>query len=854
MSDPTPNPVFARDPGALSRCAALAWTESAQAVLVDGVPGGGVRALLAGLESGKSGQAANIFRFCAEPAGEPAEFHALAELFTKNHDPGGAIRRTLELPAEDGSGLHRKFRTLRSLLLAGPLRKKNSVIVVEEAQWCDESSVRFLDFLLRCGRGERFLIVLCRRPGEPGPGVWALGQLGAQDRCHRWEVTAPSPVDALAGLPAQVRTVATAVAVLDEQNVTRVAALCGLPARSVRIAIDAIRRANLFTGCVLDRSVRTRLLAETPAEELARMHLHAARMLNDDARPAAEVAPHLGALPRLDERWMVDVALEAAAAAQDPATAVAHLARAAAAEPARLDVRLALAAARLGLDPDAAMTELRTAAGHARDARDHCAIAVLYALAATAPDAGGHRAPVGGLVDRLAQRFGTASPAVPVAALAAAATTREAARGLLRDRAATAPRAAAARHPGARDLADRAAALALTGRGTEVAAACARAVVRMPAAAASSDDLLAAARALRLVDDAPNTVRALDRAVAEAAVRGDGPALGRVLAARSRVLRESGDRDGALADVRVAVLASAGQRPGLMVRTTLATALRDDGELAAAERLLHAVRPEELEAAPADRHLWLLGRARGRALRSDVDGALDLLLESGRGQAEAGIGNPVFAPWWFTATLLLAGAGRHREAAGYAERGQELAASWPTATARGLVLLGRGAGASGTRAVELLAEASRVLATSPCRVEYARSEYLLGKALTLVGDRKTARQHLRQAALLAAGSGWRSIGAPARELLEESGGRLRKPRADVLTLREREVADLVAGGASNRDVASALFVSPRTVELHLTNVYRKLAVDSRAELAAALRASARPAVPEAAKRTHGLAG
>ncbi|WP_372666826.1 LuxR C-terminal-related transcriptional regulator [Amycolatopsis kentuckyensis] len=854
MSDPTPNPVFARDPGALSRCAVLAWTESAQAVLVDGVPGGGVRALLAGLESEKPGQSANIFRFCAESAGEPAEFHALTELFTKNHDPGGAIRRTLELPAEDGSGLHRKFRTLRSLLLAGPLRKKNPAIVVEEAQWCDESSLRFLDFLLRCGRGERFLIVLCRRPDEPGPGVWALGQLGAQDRCHRWEVAAPSPVDALAGLPAQARTVATALAVLDEQNVTRVAALCGLPARSVRIAIDAIRHANLFTGCVLDRSVRSRLLAETPAGELARMHLHAARMLNDDARPAAEVAPHLGALPRLDERWMVDLALEAAAVAKDPATAVAHLSRAAAAEPARLDVRLALAAARLGLDPDAAMTELRTAAGHARDPRDHCAIAVLYALAATAPDATGHRAPVGGLVDRLAQRFAVASPAVPVAALAAAATTREAARGLLRDRAATAPRAAAARHPGARDLADRAAALALTGRGTEVAAACARAVVRMPAAAASSDDLLAAARTLRLVDDAPNTVRALDRAVAEAAVRGDGPALGRALAARSRILRESGDRDGALADVRVAVLASAGQRPGLLVRTTLATALRDDGELAAAERLLHAVRPQELEAAPADRHLWLLGRARGRALCADVDGALDLLLESGRGQAEAGIGNPVFAPWWFTATLLLAGAGRHREAAGYAERGQELAASWPTATARGLVLLGQGAGASGTRAVELLAEASRVLATSPCRVEYARSEYLLGKALTLVGDRKTARQHLRQAALLAAGSGWRSIGVLARELLEESGGRLRKPRADVLTLREREVADLVAGGASNRDVASALFVSPRTVELHLTNVYRKLAVDSRAELAAALRASAGPAVPEAAKRTHGLAG
>ncbi|WP_329044553.1 helix-turn-helix transcriptional regulator [Amycolatopsis sp. NBC_01488] len=379
-------------------------------------------------------------------------------------------------------------------------------------------------------------------------------------------------------------------------------------------------------------------------------------------------------------------------------------------------------------------------------------------------------------------------------------------------------------------------------------------MVRLPVAAAGSDDLLAAARTLRLVDDAPNALRALDRAVAEAAVRGDRPGLGRALAARYCALRESGDRDGALADVRVAALATAGQRPGIEVRTALSIALRDDDEPAAAERLLRGVRPGELDGAPSERHLWLLALARARAARGDVDGALELLLESGRRQGEAGLGNPVFAPWWFTATLLLAGNGRPGEAAVLAERGQELAEGWPTPTARGLVLVGRGVVTSGTRAVELLAEAVRVLANSPCRVEYARAEYLLGKALTGAGDRKAARQHLRQAAMLSACSGWRSIGALARELLEESGGRLRKPRADVLTLREREVADLVARGASNRDVAGTLFVSPRTVELHLTNVYRKLAVDSRAELAAALRASAGSPVPGAPKRTHGLAG
>ncbi|MEU8632208.1 LuxR C-terminal-related transcriptional regulator, partial [Amycolatopsis sp. NPDC048633] len=405
------------------------------------------------------------------------------------------------------------------------------------------------------------------------------------------------------------------------------------------------------------------------------------------------------------------------------------------------------------------------------------------------------------------------------------------------------------------DIRRRSATLALAGRGSEVAAACARAVVRLPAAAASSDDLLAAARTLRLVDDAPNALRALDRAVAEAAVRGDQPALGRSLAARYHALRESGDREGALADLRVAALADSGRRPALAVRIALSTALCDDDEPAAAEALLRGARPDELAGEPAQHQLWLLCLARVRAARSDVDGALELLLESGRRQEEAGIGNPVFAPWWFTATLLLAAHGRHEEAAAYAERGEELAEGWQTPTARGLVLLGRGVAASGTRAVELLAEAGRVLAASPCRVEYARAEYLLGKALTGVGDRKAARQHLRQAAMLSACSGWRSIGGLARELLEEAGGRLRKPGADVLTQREREVAELVAGGASNRDVAGTLFVSPRTVELHLTNVYRKLAVDSRAELAAALRASAgSPSVSSAPKRTHGLAG
>lgn len=54
---------------------------------------------------------------------------------------------------------------------------------------------------------------------------------------------------------------------------------------------------------------------------------------------------------------------------------------------------------------------------------------------------------------------------------------------------------------------------------------------------------------------------------------------------------------------------------------------------------------------------------------------------------------------------------------------------------------------------------------------------------------------------------------------------------EALTTRERDVCELVAGGATNREAATALFVSPRTVEHHLRQAYRKLGVRSRTELA-----------------------
>jgi DNA-binding CsgD family transcriptional regulator len=61
---------------------------------------------------------------------------------------------------------------------------------------------------------------------------------------------------------------------------------------------------------------------------------------------------------------------------------------------------------------------------------------------------------------------------------------------------------------------------------------------------------------------------------------------------------------------------------------------------------------------------------------------------------------------------------------------------------------------------------------------------------------------------------------------------LRASAAVELTAQERQVAGLVRQGLTNRDVATRLFVSPRTVDFHLRDVFAKLQVSSRAELTA----------------------
>jgi DNA-binding CsgD family transcriptional regulator len=117
--------------------------------------------------------------------------------------------------------------------------------------------------------------------------------------------------------------------------------------------------------------------------------------------------------------------------------------------------------------------------------------------------------------------------------------------------------------------------------------------------------------------------------------------------------------------------------------------------------------------------------------------------------------------------------------------------------------------------------------------ERARTELCFGEQLRRRGLRRDARIHLGIALETFESGGAIPWAERARSELRASGLTLRRrePAApEQLTPQELQIARLVAEGRTNRDVAATLFLSPKTVEFHLTRIYRKLEIHSRSEL------------------------
>ena len=164
-----------------------------------------------------------------------------------------------------------------------------------------------------------------------------------------------------------------------------------------------------------------------------------------------------------------------------------------------------------------------------------------------------------------------------------------------------------------------------------------------------------------------------------------------------------------------------------------------------------------------------------------------------------------------------------------------MAATAPSSTdwSRGTQARCRALLSEGESAERLYREAIERLARTRRRPELARAHLLFGEWLRREQRRVEAREHLRAAHDQFTALGMEAFGDRAARELAATGERVRKRTVetrDDLTAQERQIAWLARDGLSNPEIGAQLFLSPRTVEWHLSNVFTKLGIRSRHEL------------------------
>jgi class 3 adenylate cyclase/DNA-binding CsgD family transcriptional regulator len=265
-------------------------------------------------------------------------------------------------------------------------------------------------------------------------------------------------------------------------------------------------------------------------------------------------------------------------------------------------------------------------------------------------------------------------------------------------------------------------------------------------------------------------------------------------------------------------------------------ALIERGEVSRARELLQSL------AAPANEQasttFTLRGaRSRMRLAEGDHAGALDDLLALGALAEQLEVRNPAIAGWRSQAALALLGLGRSDEARRYAAEGVSLARQWGAPRTLGRSLVAAGLAESDEDGLAFLREAVAVLEPSEARLEFARALIELGAALRRANQRSESREPLRRGLELATACGALPLAELAETELLATGARPRRialSGVESLTPSERRVAQMAAEGSTNRQIAQDLFVTTKTVEVHLSSVYRKLDIASRTQLPAAL--------------------
>jgi DNA-binding CsgD family transcriptional regulator len=195
---------------------------------------------------------------------------------------------------------------------------------------------------------------------------------------------------------------------------------------------------------------------------------------------------------------------------------------------------------------------------------------------------------------------------------------------------------------------------------------------------------------------------------------------------------------------------------------------------------------------------------------------------------------------WSLAELVEAGSrsGAAQEAAAALRRLEGRTLATGTDWALGVLARSKALLSDGPAAESLYREAIERLGRGGIVIHLARAHLLYGEWLRRVNRRYDGREHLRIAYQTFSGIGAEAFAERARSELLATGEEVRKRTAEtgsVLTAQESQIVRLAAERHTNPEIASQLFISPRTVEYHLHKVFTKLGVSSRRELPDALR-------------------
>jgi DNA-binding CsgD family transcriptional regulator len=715
----------------------------------------------------------------------------------------------------------------------------------------------FVDACARATRGTPFLLrelVAALKSEGVGPTAKAAAdveRIGARSVGRSIRLR-------LRGLPDQAGRLARALAVLEESDLLRAARLAQLEESEAVDAAELLANAGMLEPGLPLRFVhpivRSGIYSELSGAERAQAHRRAAHLLDGQRGANERIAQHLLVTEPAADPWVVERLVEAAAAARQqgaPEAEAVFLRRAFAEPPPEGDL--------CGLLRDLGMAE---ASAGLPDWPEHLQRAVDAApSAATAAEA----AMVLALALSRAQRFAAAvevldrasasleaghselalllEAAAVVPAMNDPTTANSVARrsGMLRERAAEHPA------PPPELLAVAAFTSVLTNEpadvGAELATRALLAGVSAPAGSAGrpwfSFGLSQTTFSLLWAERYDQVRPLLDASIAQVRTTGDGTRLAVGLATRAWLALRRGDLSAAEGDARTALAATRLPAPPMyrvLNTAVLVKTLVDQGELHAAEE---ALAPFESAAEGGSLFAADIRFARGRlcVAQGRVAHGLEDFIAVGALLTRVQVTCPSYLPWRSEAALALLALGDSGEARRLAEEELELARAFGAPRALGTAKRAAGVVAGGERGEVLLREAIDAFEAGDARLERARALGDLGALLRRRNRRTQARELLREALDTAYRAGAKRLAEQAEMELRATGARPRRivlTGLDSLTASERRIAELASQDLTNREIAQLLFVTDRTVEGHLTSVFRKLQLDSRSDLPAAL--------------------